>query len=144
MLSIANTLNLVDFSLSLTVFQSNDVSGSQSYSLEYRTGATGDFTTLGSNFTTSSIAISDFLVTNYSISGVPLASIANQADAVYFRVRGVSGSSGGTGNLDTIGIDNFSLTYTAIPEPSTYGLILGAGALGFAAYRRRRRAGVAG
>ena len=37
-----------------------------------------------------------------------------------------------------------SITYAAIPEPSTWALLIaGAGALGIAAHRRRRRQGVA-
>ena len=34
--------------------------------------------------------------------------------------------------------DNFAITGTAVPEPSTYAAIAGMLALGFAAYRRRR------
>ena len=37
-----------------------------------------------------------------------------------------------------------SITYAAIPEPSTWALLIaGAGALGVAAHRRRRRQGLA-
>ena len=42
----------------------------------------------------------------------------------------------GTISLDTLG----NLTYTVIPEPSTYAMILGAATLGFAAIRRRKQA----
>ncbi len=42
----------------------------------------------------------------------------------------------GTISLDTLG----NLTYTVIPEPSTYAMILGVATLGFAAIRRRKQA----
>lgn len=40
---------------------------------------------------------------------------------------------------DFLGFDNVKLSYgSAIPEPSTYAALLGVGAIGFAAWRRRR------
>lgn len=39
----------------------------------------------------------------------------------------------------TLYLDNLTLTASAIPEPSTYAALLGAGALGFAACRRRMK-----
>ncbi len=45
------------------------------------------------------------------------------------------------GGADFAGFDNVTLSYvSAIPEPSTYAALLGVGALGFAAWRRRRGA----
>ncbi|MDF3056138.1 MAG: hypothetical protein K0R17_353 [Rariglobus sp.] len=40
---------------------------------------------------------------------------------------------------DIIRMDNFTLTSSAIPEPSTYALLGGAGVLGLAIWNRRRR-----
>lgn len=51
-------------------------------------------------------------------------------------------ASTGTGNAGNvalgIGFDNFAVSGTVVPEPSTYALIAGALALGFVAYRRRK------
>ncbi len=43
-----------------------------------------------------------------------------------------------TSGADFFGFDNVTLSVTAIPEPSTYAALLGAAALGLAAWRRRR------
>lgn len=54
---------------------------------------------------------------------------------------GFSNSNGAFGFRTTSsGYDNFSVavSFTAIPEPATYAALLGAGAVGFAAWRRRR------
>lgn len=81
---------------------------------------------------------SPITTTSYSFNLAALTSLNNQS-TVYFRLadlntvaaNGTTVASGGTDR-----VDNFSIT--AIPEPSTYALILGAGTLGFAALRRRR------
>ena len=41
---------------------------------------------------------------------------------------------------EDFGVDNFSVTGTAVPEPSTYALLLGLFSLSWVALRRRRRA----
>jgi PEP-CTERM motif len=142
-LALADTLNLTNFSLGLAVFQSNDVAPSggevQTYQLEYRVGSSGDFTAIGSPFVTNFSGLSNFLSITYSISGSALDLIANQSGPVYVRLRGGLSTSA-SGNLDTIGLDNFSLSYTAIPEPATYAALFGVLALGSATWRRRMTA----
>jgi hypothetical protein len=44
----------------------------------------------------------------------------------------------GSGLSGTFAIDGNQLVFSAVPEPSTYAAIFGAGALGFALWRRRR------
>ncbi len=133
-LHIANTLGLRDFSVAVTLFTANNVGeADQSYSFEYRLGDIGDFVTLGT-YTTSA----PFDPIELSASSLTLEALDNQSSAVFFRVRGTS--TAGTSNLDTLGIDNFSLTYSAIPEASTYAALLGAASLaGALIYRRRSR-----
>lgn len=133
MLSLQNTVGWTNFSLSFDLFRANDVGGNQSYQFEYRVGDSGIFTQLGATFETDSMTLAGQTV---AFSEPTLTSVANQSDSVYFRLRGVS--TAGSSDLDTIGLDNFNLTYSAIPEPSTYGLIFGLGALGVAGVRRFR------
>ena len=57
-------------------------------------------------------------------------------DPIYVRWEQTASSN--TGGADYFGIDNVTLSVSAVPEPSTYAVIFGAGALGFAAWRRRR------
>jgi hypothetical protein len=133
MFSIANTSGLQSFSVSLSLFTANDVSNNQTYQFEYRVGSTGNFTSLGT-YTTGST----FAATTLTADSITLSALNNQSDGVYFRIRGTSTS--GTGNLDTLGVDNFSMTYSvsAIPEPSTYAAIAGGLALVGAMWWRRR------
>jgi len=135
MLHIEDTLGFRDFNLRITLFTANNVAaGDQSYSAEFRVGHSGDFASIGSYNTTNPFA--DFELT---ASAAMLATWNNQNSPVYFRIRGTSTS--GTTNLDTLGIDSFSLTYSAVPEPATYAAILGAmSLLGVIAHRRWRRA----
>ena len=50
------------------------------------------------------------------------------------------GPSSWQGTGGNVIFDNFSYSASAIPEPSTYAAIFGTAALGFAVWRRRRRA----
>ncbi|MFA6962761.1 MAG: PEP-CTERM sorting domain-containing protein [Opitutaceae bacterium] len=135
-LKLSNTIGYTNFALSLDIFQTYNTSGIQTYKLEYRIGDSGSFTQIGSDYLTKD-ASGDF--TDYNLTqftSVSLAALADQSSPVYIRIRGVSTS--GSSNLDLIGIDNFSLTYSAVPEPSTFALLGGASALGLAALHRFR------
>lgn len=140
-LQISNTLGFNNFSVSLDIFTFNDVSAVATYDFEYRIGDTGNFTKLGSTYTTGAA----FSSATFTADSVALSALNNQADTVYFRVRGTT--STGTGSLDGVAIDNFSLNFTAIPppsstvpEPSATAALAGLATLGLVASRRRRRA----
>jgi hypothetical protein len=55
---------------------------------------------------------------------------------------GTAATNGGAFSFTQTGNDIY-LTYTAIPEPSTYAVLAGFATLGLAAYRRRRQQKVA-
>ena len=104
----------------------------------------------GSSFTT----FASYSITNdsWNASSAPGASVksfslsaitALNGDAsIFFRltqsgttsVNGGTVAAGGTGRVDT-----FTVTGTAVPEPSSFAAFAGIGALGFCALRRRRR-----
>ncbi len=76
--------------------------------------------------------------TPVSITGSSLAALSNQS-SVWIRLVAL-GATTGSGSRDSIGLDNFSLTHAAIPEPSTNAAVLGALALAATlACRRRKR-----
>ena len=132
----ADTLGLENFTVSLTVFTFNDVTASASYDFEYRVGATGAFEKLGTSYATGA----PFNAATLSFSSSTLSLLNDQAEPVYFRLRG---TGSGTGSLDGVAIDNFSLSYTttvaAMPEPASAATASALAAVGFAALRRRRR-----
>lgn len=114
--------------LSLTGYSINGGSvssvGLTSTSFTAATSATGTtFSTLSSQPQFASIALGSALLPGASL-----------------QLFWSWGQGAGSGSNAHLGIDNISLS--AIPEPSTYGLFLGAGALGLVAYRRHRKKAV--
>jgi len=72
-----------------------------------------------------------------------LSSVTGTSSApLTVRLYGYGGSSTSSGNwrLDDLTV-SYSLTASAVPEPSTYAVLAGLAVLGFAVYRRRRNAG---
>jgi len=133
LLTIQDTEGFENFTLNLSVFTFNDVTATATYALEYRVGDSGNFKQIGDTYDTGT----EFSQTNYTISSVTLSAIEDQSETVYIRLRGTTPS--GTGSLDGIAIDDFSLSFSAVPEPSSFAAFLGLGALGLAATRRRGR-----
>jgi hypothetical protein len=136
MLTIANTTGFQDFALSVQVFTGNDSStSSQSYLLEYRVGDTGNFTPIAT-YLTPTTGATGFNAQTFTANPVTLSALNDQPDTVYFRLRGTATS--GT-SLDSIALDDFSLTYSAVavPEPPTYAAVLGGLALLGMLIRRR-------
>lgn len=136
-LEISQTVGFENFSLSLRLFTANNVTNDQTYAVEYRLGNSGDFTQIGSIFSTGT----PFGATNLTANSITLSALNNQSSSVFIRVRGTTGTSQ-SGNLDTLGLDDFSLTYsaTAIPEPSTFATIFGLVVLFGVMISRRRLA----
>lgn len=137
MLTLSNTTGFTNFSLSVDVFTANDITASQVYSLEYRVGNSGNFTQI-STYTTPSSGASTFNTQTLTATSITLSALNDQSSPVFIRLRGTAAS--GT-NLDTVGIDDFSLSYsaTAIPEPSTYAAIFGGVVLVGVIVRKRRQ-----
>jgi hypothetical protein len=132
-LQLSNTTGFQNFNLSLSVYTFNDVTAVATYVLEYRVGSSGSFTQLGSTYTTGAA----FSEQTYSVTSTSLTALNDQNSPVFIRLRGTTSS--GTGSLDGVAIDNFSLSYSAVPEPSTLALLVGTSVLGLAAFRRRSR-----
>ncbi|MBI5424762.1 MAG: PEP-CTERM sorting domain-containing protein [Opitutae bacterium] len=134
---LANTSGYGNFSLSVDLFTGNNAgTTNQTYTLEYRIGSSGSFTSLGAYSSTTPLGS-----ITLTVDSTTLSSINNQSSSVAFRFRNASGASDST--YDTLGIDNFSLNYSAIPEPSTYVAIAGVFALAGVAWKRRKQRGAA-
>jgi hypothetical protein len=137
--AFANTSGFENFSVSMDVFTFNDVTAVATYAFEYRVGGSGSFTQLGSTYTTGE----PFSAVTLSFSGTALDTMADQSQPVYFRLRGTTAT--GTGSLDGIAIDNFTLGYSLIaspmPEPSAASALAALGALLSCLARRRRHCG---
>ena len=82
--------------------------------------------------TVSDIVV-DQTVNNVSLSFASDASYA--AYGVIFNANEAEGNNGGV----AVSIDNVQVSYSAIPEPSAFGLLAGLGALALVASRRRRK-----
>lgn len=107
-LQLNNTTGFENFSLSMDAMVLSSQTRTNVWTLDYGTGASPtSFTTL-TNWTTPAT----FGTTTLSISSTSLAGIANLSDNVWFRFTLLSTSTG-SGSRDRIGIDNFSLSYTA-------------------------------
>ena len=118
MLCIANTTGYGSFTLTFEAQMLSVQPRSTTWTIDYRLGDSGNFTALGT--------FSDpgtFGSTTYSFGPSSLSAWDNQSSAVYFRVVALSGSSG-SGSRDTFGIDDFSLSYSAVPEPVTVALVV--------------------
>lgn len=137
MLTIADTTGFRDFSLHVHVFTGNDsAASSQTYLLEFRVGNSGNFTPLAT-YLTPTTGATGFNAQTFTADAVMLSALNNQPDVVYFRLRGTATT--GT-SLDSIALDDFSLSYSpvAVPEPSACAAVLGGMTLVGIMLRRRR------
>jgi hypothetical protein len=113
-LQIADTIGKTNFALSLSIQMLSVQARTNIWSVQYALGSSPtNFITL-TNYTDTSV----FGATPISIPSSALSAIADQSQNVWFRVATLSASTG-SGSRDTIGIDDFSLTYeSAADAPS--------------------------
>jgi hypothetical protein len=118
-----STLSVQVTSISLNLMMLSVQPRSTTWSIQYGVGANPtSFTTLGTWSDPGAFGATSFTFTTTDFG----TALDNQSD-LWFRVAALSGSTG-SGNRDSMGIDNFSIA--AVPEPSTYALIaLGLGGL---------------
>ena len=106
-LQIANTLGLTNFSLALDVGIISSQPRSTTWTIQWGLGTSPtSFTTLGTYTDPGAVGSSRLTFTN-------ITGIANQSGNVWIRIVALSASTG-SGNRDTFGIDDFSLTYDAL------------------------------
>jgi hypothetical protein len=122
-LQIQNTAGLGNFQLSLEAQILNIQNRSTIWSFQYRIGDSGNFTTLGTFGDPGSWGS-----TVVSFSPSDLSAWNNQSSDIWFRIVALDGSTG-SGSRDMFAIDDFNLSYSAVPEPQTWGAISGAGLL---------------
>lgn len=96
-------------------------------------GAAGSVTysdlTTGTGWSTTKTATNTSFIYSF-----PDAHVLSGATSVYFRlISEVTPATAGTSR-----VDNFEISGTAIPEASSFATLVGLGALGFCASRRRR------
>ncbi len=132
--SLSNTAGYQFNSLSFQLFTPNSSGTAGIFALQYQLGASGTFTSLASVSYTNNLAQSPLTVTTITLTGVQLSALNNHAGPVTLRWDNTASGAA----FQTLALDNFSFTATAVPEPATYAVILGAVALAGAAWRRHR------
>lgn len=141
-LQIQDTVGLENFNLSLSLQMLSVQPRSTTWTIDYRVGDSGDFTALDTYADPGAFGAT---TKNFSYESSDLVNWADQSSSIWFRVVALSASSG-SGNRDTFGIDDFTLSFSEIapvPEPAGWGLISAVGLLGICgqhAWRLRRRA----
>jgi hypothetical protein len=139
-----NTTSWTFSALSFDLFTPNSTGTVATFNLEYQIGATGTFSQLaGKSYTTIPIPTggAELAVSSISLTAFDLADLNDQSGLVTLRLNNTA-STGST--FQTVALDNFSYTAstTAIPEPTSYGVLGGAAVLALALVRRRRRSQV--
>ena len=136
-LNIQDTVGLGNFALSLKVQFLDNNGRSTDLVVDYRIGNSGAFTTL-----TTYPDPNTFGSTTISLNSTDLTAWNNQSSEIWFRIVALNASTG-SGSRDTFGIDDFSLSYSPVPEPTSVALgLFGVGLLavsGTRAWLRARR-----
>jgi hypothetical protein len=114
------------------------------------TGIVGAMSTANSNFTAIMASTDNGYTYNITATTGALWNVFTSANKLENTTAGIStmelfqlnpGAAHGI-DLGTLTLSSSGLTFTAIPEPSTYAMILGVFALGFVMLRRRAHASV--
>lgn len=108
-LQLNNTAGLENFSLSMDAMLLSPQGRTNVWTLDYGLGASPTSFTSLTNWTTPA----EWGTTSLNISSVTMAGLANQSENVWIRFSILSPSTG-SGSRDSVGIDNFSLSYTAL------------------------------
>ncbi len=111
---IDDTAGLENFSLSLKAQMLSVQPRSTTWTIDYRVGDSGTFTSLGT-YPDPGV----FGSTDLGPFALP-DSVNNQCDPVYIRIAALSASSS-SGNRDSFGIDDVELTYTSAGTPVLCG-----------------------
>ena len=101
----------------------------------YGFAADGTPTLLASETFIDDVTVRDIVVDHYNVSLSFASDASYAAYGVIFNANEASGNNGGV----AVSIDNVRVSYSAIPEPSAFGLLAGLGALALVASRRRRK-----
>ena len=135
-LNIQNTTGFNNFSLSVSLQMLSVQGFSTTWTVDYRLGDSGTFTSLGTYSDPGT-----FGTTSFTANSTDLSSWNDQSQDVWFRVVALNAATG-SGSRDTFAIDDFSLTYSVVPEPATWGAISALGLLGICGVQtwRQRRA----
>jgi hypothetical protein len=133
--SLANTAGYTLTSLSFQLFTPNSVNTAGTFQLQYQLGTGGTFTPLAGVSYTNDTAHNPLTVTTITLTGSQLTALNNSANPLTLRWDNVT--TGSTA-FQTLALDNFSYTATAVPEPATCTLLIGALALTGVLIRRRR------
>jgi len=117
--------------LSLSLQMLSVQSRSTTWSIQYGTGSSPSSWTTLSTWSDPGV----FGATNFAFTGTQLSALSGQSDA-WIRVVALAASTG-VNNRDSIGLDDLTLNFSAVPEPGTW--LAGALAVGAIAFSQRRR-----
>ncbi len=134
--TLSNTAGWNFESLSLQLFTPNNSGTPATFQLQYQIGSTGTFLEFSPLITyANNTAQNPLLITSISLTSGQLLAISNQSDQVTLRLD--NNATSGT-SWNTLALDNYTYTASAIPEPSTYASFAGAFALAGAWWHRRK------
>lgn len=115
-LTLANTTGLQISGLSFKAQMLDVQPRSTTWTVDYRVGSSGTFTSLGT-YSDPGVFGSTTLTTGSSLSTFT-SIINNQSNPVQIRISALSASTG-SGNRDSFAIDDFQLNYSAVTSPTT-------------------------